>query len=251
MSAPSSQAFRTQSSSKIISIPTRHDPKSNQRVVLLKDIQLSFEHLVKRIMCGCEVVLFLADEDFEYLIPPRIAHQPGVILDVITTDDNQDDSSPMGVSSTSTHAVGELSALTSSRNEGISLARDVATLRIRGADGNNQFLIVGPRELSSENMLQQAPTSVSDPLQLETRNNIEKPHPMQQMEEIVERIQQTDQKMEEAITRIQQTDQRMEDVLAGVQQTDQQRTRTTTNARPGWPYSTEFATDQSTPYRGG
>jgi len=65
MSSPLSQAFRTQSSPKIISIPTRHDPKSNQRVVLLKDIQLSFEHVVKRIMCGGEVVLFLADEDFE------------------------------------------------------------------------------------------------------------------------------------------------------------------------------------------
>jgi hypothetical protein len=64
MSAPSSQALRCQSSSKIISIPTRHDPKSNQRVVLLKDIQLSFEH-VKRIMSGGEAVLFLADDDFE------------------------------------------------------------------------------------------------------------------------------------------------------------------------------------------
>jgi hypothetical protein len=64
MSAVPSQAFRTQSSSRIVTIPTRNDPKSNQRVILLKDIQLSFEH-VKRIMRGGEAVLFLADEDFE------------------------------------------------------------------------------------------------------------------------------------------------------------------------------------------
>jgi len=150
------------------------------------------------------------------LIPPRIAHQPGVVLDVVTTDDNQGDSSSVGVSSNNSHAVGEFSAS----------ARDVASLRIRGTGYNSQSLIVGPQE----NELQQMPASTSNQPHLGAGDNMvqpEKPHLFQQqMEELVERIQQTDQKMEDVLAKIQQTDQKLEGVLARIQQTDQQREHT-------------------------
>ncbi|KAF9352225.1 hypothetical protein BGX34_000122 [Mortierella sp. NVP85] len=226
MSAPSSQAFRTQSSSKIISIPTRHDPKSNQRVVLLKDIQLSFEHVVKRIMCGDEVALFLADEDFEYLIPPRIAHQPGVVLEVVTADDNQGDSTSTEVYRNNSHAVAELSVVTSSSNESMSMARNVPSLRIGGTDGNNQAIIVTSQELSSRDILQQIPTSVSNPLQLGTGNDMAQPdipHPFQlRMEELVGKLQQTDQQRER--TRQQMQDQ-IDQILQTLQRMDREHTK--------------------------
>ena len=64
MSATSSQAFRARLSSETILIPTRHDPKSSQRIVLWKDVQRCFEH-AKYIMYRREMVPFLTDDDFE------------------------------------------------------------------------------------------------------------------------------------------------------------------------------------------
>jgi hypothetical protein len=64
MSEVASQAFRAQSSSKVISIHTRLDKKSGARVVLWRDIQRFFEH-AKFIMHGQDMVLFLTDDDFE------------------------------------------------------------------------------------------------------------------------------------------------------------------------------------------
>jgi hypothetical protein len=57
------QAFRT-SSSKVISIPTRHDPKSNRHVVRWLDIKQYFEN-AKGLMNGEDAVLFLTDDDLE------------------------------------------------------------------------------------------------------------------------------------------------------------------------------------------
>jgi len=64
MSSTPIQVFRTQSSSEIISIPTRHDPKSNQHVVLWTDIQLAFGN-VKRIIRSGATVLLLTDENLQ------------------------------------------------------------------------------------------------------------------------------------------------------------------------------------------
>jgi len=64
MSAVTSQAFRVQSSSKIISIPTRYDRKTNQRVIRWKDIQQRFKD-AQFIMNGEDTVLFLTDDDLE------------------------------------------------------------------------------------------------------------------------------------------------------------------------------------------
>jgi hypothetical protein len=64
MSAIPSQAFRSRLSSETILIPTRHDNKSGQRIVLWKDILRYFEH-AKCLMHGQEMVLFLTDDEFE------------------------------------------------------------------------------------------------------------------------------------------------------------------------------------------
>jgi hypothetical protein len=57
------QAFRT-STSKVITIPTRHDPKSGQRVVRWKDVQQYFEN-AKGVLSGEGAVLFLTDDGLE------------------------------------------------------------------------------------------------------------------------------------------------------------------------------------------
>ncbi|KAI8354373.1 hypothetical protein B0O80DRAFT_426406 [Mortierella sp. GBAus27b] len=76
-----SQAFRAQDSSSIIGIPTRRDVKSGQRVVLWKDVERSFVG-AQSIMNGQHAVLFLTDDDFQDLIPLRIPHHPGMVLEV-------------------------------------------------------------------------------------------------------------------------------------------------------------------------
>jgi hypothetical protein len=64
MNQQHSQAFRARNSSEIITIPTRHDPKSGQRVVRWKDIQQYFEN-AKGVLNGKDAVLFLTDDDLE------------------------------------------------------------------------------------------------------------------------------------------------------------------------------------------
>jgi hypothetical protein len=59
-----SQAFRAQSHSKVIAIPTRHDTKSNQRVVRWKDIQQCFKD-AQYVIHGNDAVVFLTDDDLE------------------------------------------------------------------------------------------------------------------------------------------------------------------------------------------
>ncbi|KAG0209557.1 hypothetical protein BGX31_002077, partial [Mortierella sp. GBA43] len=88
MDDPYDQTFRNKSSSEVITIPTRLDPKSGQRVVRWKDIQQHFEN-AKTILNGKRSVLFLTDDDLEDLIPLRIAHHPGVVLEVVVTDNTR------------------------------------------------------------------------------------------------------------------------------------------------------------------
>ncbi|KAK3815401.1 MAG: hypothetical protein J3Q66DRAFT_370728 [Benniella sp.] len=131
------QAFRSQSSPEIISIPTRHDPKNNQHVVLWTDIQQSFGS-VKRIMRSGATVVFLTDENLQYLTPLRIAHQPDMVLEVVAADENQGDSSS---SNHRSHTVGDLPVVAGSSSEEQSVARNVASLSIRGTDDDNQALV--------------------------------------------------------------------------------------------------------------
>jgi hypothetical protein len=57
------QEFRVESSSKIISIPTRYDPRTRHHAVLWKDIQQCFEN-ARNIMNNRVAVLFLTDDNF-------------------------------------------------------------------------------------------------------------------------------------------------------------------------------------------
>jgi hypothetical protein len=64
MSALPSQTFRSQSSSKVVVLPTRHDPKSGQRVIRWKDIQQCFKD-AQYVTHNGLVVMFLTDDDLE------------------------------------------------------------------------------------------------------------------------------------------------------------------------------------------
>ncbi|KAF9364454.1 hypothetical protein BGX34_001434 [Mortierella sp. NVP85] len=92
-----SQAFRLRSaeSSEIIHIPTRFDSNSSQHVVRWKDIQQYFKH-AEGLMIGSDAVLFLTDDDLEDLIPLRIAHHPGVIIEVVVDGSSSGDQNNAG-----------------------------------------------------------------------------------------------------------------------------------------------------------
>ncbi|KAF9359963.1 hypothetical protein BGX34_008035 [Mortierella sp. NVP85] len=154
-------------------------------------------------MRGGDVVLFLVDENLEYLNPLRIAHQPGVVLEVVTTDDNQGDPSSKGTSGNSKHVVGELSVVPCPSSKATSIAKDVASLRIRGTD-DSQALVVSPQDLALE-MALQLPTSITNHFQLETGSDAQ--HDQLHMLRL----------------QMQQMYQKMEDVVASIEQIDEQR----------------------------
>ncbi|KAG0240498.1 hypothetical protein BGX31_001913 [Mortierella sp. GBA43] len=132
MSETHSQPFRAQKSTKIVTIPTRQDTKSGQRIVRWKDVQQCFEN-AKTIMNGEDIVLFLTDDDLEDLIPLRIAHHPGVVLEVVTQDGGQDElSARRGATSSNDRRAHENQALSTIRIG--SMARDVDTLGISDID---------------------------------------------------------------------------------------------------------------------
>ncbi|KAG0363953.1 hypothetical protein BC939DRAFT_183360 [Gamsiella multidivaricata] len=91
----SSQAFRlrvppnSSAEAEVVTIPTRLDPKSGQRIILWRDIQLYYKD-AQCVMNDGDVILYLTDENFEYLTPLRIGHYPGVILDVIVGSTGQE-----------------------------------------------------------------------------------------------------------------------------------------------------------------
>jgi hypothetical protein len=64
MNTSLSQAFRAKSNPNIITIPTRQDAKSKQRIVRWKDIQQYFMD-AQGIMNGGDAVLFLTDDDLD------------------------------------------------------------------------------------------------------------------------------------------------------------------------------------------
>ncbi|KAF9955450.1 hypothetical protein BGZ65_003388, partial [Modicella reniformis] len=76
------QAFQSPLTKKVFHIPVRIDPKTDKSFVLWKDIQDAFEN-AKCIRNGVSLVPFMIDENFEQIIPLRIAYQPGVVLEVV------------------------------------------------------------------------------------------------------------------------------------------------------------------------
>ncbi|KAI1299065.1 hypothetical protein EDD11_006549 [Mortierella claussenii] len=87
------QAFRLCSSSshgpsldaEIRVIPARQDSRTGEHIILWRDIQDHFAN-AERIVNGDRAVLFMTDDNFEYLMPKRIPYHPGVVLDVIVAE---------------------------------------------------------------------------------------------------------------------------------------------------------------------
>ncbi|KAI7819571.1 hypothetical protein BC939DRAFT_505577 [Gamsiella multidivaricata] len=61
---PLAQKFRNQATLEVISIAARFDKKTDQHVILWKEIQRAFEN-AKRITYNGHLVSFLMDDDFE------------------------------------------------------------------------------------------------------------------------------------------------------------------------------------------
>ncbi|KAG0007035.1 hypothetical protein BGZ65_011769 [Modicella reniformis] len=141
-----SQAFRTKSSSEIITIPTRYDSKNRQRVVRWRDIQQYFVS-AKGILNGKDAVLFLTDDNLEDLVPLRIAHHPDVVLEVLVADSEQGESNSTSMDLTSTRA---LTSSNGTSNGYGSMTRNAVALRITEIDDDNQALVIHSSSLPSE-----------------------------------------------------------------------------------------------------
>ncbi|KAF9363437.1 hypothetical protein BGX34_004147 [Mortierella sp. NVP85] len=88
-----SQAFRSRSSSEVVLVPTRRDPKSGQHAIHWKDIQ-QYLNEPQYVTHNGRMIMFLTDDNLkEYLIPLRIAYHPGEVLEVVLEDDSQGESS--------------------------------------------------------------------------------------------------------------------------------------------------------------
>ncbi|KAF9350903.1 hypothetical protein BGX34_000918 [Mortierella sp. NVP85] len=125
------QAFRYRHSQEVIAIPTRLDNKSGQRIVLLRDVQHTFED-AKAVLNGGKAVLFLTDDNFEYLTPLRIAHYPGVVLEVVGST----------ASKSTVEVAGE--EATVSTEAGKSLHMELSTLSLPETTGGSHDLSQAP-----------------------------------------------------------------------------------------------------------
>ncbi|KAF9360365.1 hypothetical protein BGX34_007806 [Mortierella sp. NVP85] len=247
MSASPSQPFRASSSSKVIYIPTRHDPKSGLRVILWKDIQWCFKD-AQYVLCNNDVVLFLTDDRLEELIPPRIAHHPGVVLEVAALDSNPKDSSTMKPSSPTLvfepNSPSDGDALT---DGDLSTARDVAALRITELDNDKQAFTTHPQIPGSEQQLSlysssqhhhyaySRPSAVP-PQGYSTLGFDESTHgqpgrsqpgidiiaQQEQLHQLKEQTQQMQQQLEDSLQKRQQLQQQLDESLQKVQQQQQQ-----------------------------
>ncbi|KAF8929651.1 hypothetical protein EDD21DRAFT_441243 [Dissophora ornata] len=154
--------------SDTVSIDTRIDPETGQRIVLWSDIQQVFEG-ARSLRNGGHAVSFLAGNDLKNLDPLRISHHPGVILEVVVESlghgkqaisDNLIPSLPLFppnlVSSTATplNINQKSNELTTSLTEDIAgthaITRQVAGLSITGAENTHQSLAVYSGDLNPE-----------------------------------------------------------------------------------------------------
>ncbi|KAG0370654.1 hypothetical protein BC939DRAFT_252736 [Gamsiella multidivaricata] len=102
------QQFRARSACKTTNIPTQLDIKSGQRFVLWKSVLLIFKD-AEYVMDGDDLVQFMMDENYEDLVPLRICHQLGVVLDVVTKSADKSAPAPLETSSPSQDIVGYIS----------------------------------------------------------------------------------------------------------------------------------------------
>ncbi|KAF9181850.1 Vacuolar protein 8 [Haplosporangium sp. Z 11] len=95
------QAFRVSGaseSSQTINIHTRLDNKTGQQVVLWKDVLRVFEN-AKYISDGSMTIPFLTDDEFEELVPLRIGHRPGAVLNIVVECASEERLTPVITSS--------------------------------------------------------------------------------------------------------------------------------------------------------
>ncbi|KAF9960268.1 hypothetical protein BGZ65_012572 [Modicella reniformis] len=76
------QTFRNPLTLKVTNIPTVIDPKTGRPIILWRDIQAVFKN-ADSIRNEEFLVPFTIDEILEQVIPLRIAHHPGDVLDVV------------------------------------------------------------------------------------------------------------------------------------------------------------------------
>ncbi|KAF9980664.1 hypothetical protein BGZ65_004826, partial [Modicella reniformis] len=250
------QKFQAQSSSKLVSIPARHDPKSSQLVIRWRDIQQWFANAMG-ILNGEAVVLFLTDDDLEDLQPLRIAYHPGVILKVLTTDDNiQASSSPTEVSSSTItsepdSSSKEHSSFTGCIPKNVTTCLDadqssstgprkaitwrethVADLKITEIDGDNQSLVLHSQASSMETQtLQHASPASTNNQHIHTvhpeivsNNTYEsQQHPLQQqIDKVLQETQHINRQMQQADQRTHQQQQQIDQAIQEFQQTKDQ-----------------------------
>ncbi|KAG0221664.1 hypothetical protein BGX31_009643 [Mortierella sp. GBA43] len=198
MSSTQSQGFRARSSSEVITIPTRQDPKSGQRVVRWKDIQQYFEN-VKGLVNGKDAVLFLTDDDLE-----EIAHHPGLVLEVLVEGN-------------------------SSTNETI----DSTASGITEIEDYSQALIVHPQGQRSETPSIHASDSPNAQLREEQQpasitrqfNHEHSPRLKLEMSSVIsqqEELRQLKQQIEEILQKIQHTKEQLDSIPDMIQHSEQQ-----------------------------
>ncbi|KAG0240489.1 hypothetical protein BGX31_001904 [Mortierella sp. GBA43] len=142
-----SQAFQSQSSSEIVTVPSVHDPKTKKYVVRWRDIQRRFDN-AKYIMNGDDMVLFLSNDDLVELVPLRIAYHPDVVLKVVTHNGNHSS----GLRGPNTNPLAsKLGSYSSNEGDNSSLVlRDLGALEM---NSDNHALIMRsylPPELSAQ-----------------------------------------------------------------------------------------------------
>ncbi|KAF9930703.1 hypothetical protein BGZ65_005198, partial [Modicella reniformis] len=236
MSGSPSQAFRVDSSSKVTTIPTRHDPKTGQRVVRWIDIQQYYKNAIG-ILNGVDAVLFLTNDDLEDLIPRRIAHHPGVILEVLMEDGSQGSSSTistLGSTSVDLIPTSDISYINTSSGDTGSMTRNLVTSTTEKIDDdddddNNQgFVVHSPGQPPEYQISPHASSqglgllaSNSQRLQLEMGDNMVQQEQMRQLKQQTQRMQ---EQLDEILQQLQQ--QQMDDKGSSKLQLSEQITQT-------------------------
>ncbi|KAG0228965.1 hypothetical protein B0O80DRAFT_457511 [Mortierella sp. GBAus27b] len=117
MSGVPSQPFKSETSARITTIPTRLDARRGERIIRWDDILQCYGDTTRFVMNGQNVVLFLTDDDLKNLIPFRIAYHPDVVLVVVTEDHLREESRPTNVASLSEGGSNESSSNPSSSHQ--------------------------------------------------------------------------------------------------------------------------------------
>ncbi|KAG0240490.1 hypothetical protein B0O80DRAFT_127290 [Mortierella sp. GBAus27b] len=226
MSGTLFQVFRARSSANTITIPTRHDPKTRRQVVRWKDVLQYFKD-AQGVANDGVAVLFLTDDDLEDLIPLRIAHHPGVVLEVISTDDIQGgfvhvhpSRSTLSIESGLAPRDNQLVTI-ATHSETSPMASDVVALRRVDTD-TDQALVARSHGISSEILVQELPTLGTDHFQSWTRDSMNQQEQIRQLQERIEEVHATVQQTQEQ-TRLsqQQIQDKVDTVLEDLQHMDQ------------------------------